>query len=133
MSTLSPELRSLAQVATFTGVLWVPLIANRLRELGVWPALRNPEPDARPHAAWAWRLANAHRNALENLAVFAPLALAVQLQGLGNGTTALASQAFVVARVAHAVIYTAGVPVLRTLAFLAGFGAQMVLAGHLLG
>ena len=27
-------------------------------------------------AAWAWRLANAHRNAIENLVVFAPLALA---------------------------------------------------------
>lgn len=133
MPALAPELRSLAQVAAFTGLMWVPLIANRLRELGVWPALRNPEPDARPHAPWAWRLANAHRNALENLAVFAPLALAVHAQGLGDAGTALASQAFVLARVAHAGVYTAGVPVLRTLAFLAGFGAQMVLAWRLLG
>jgi len=70
---------------------------------------------------------------LENLAVFAPLALAVHLQGLGDATTAVATQGFVLARVAHAVIYTAGVPVLRTLAFLTGFGAQMVLAWRLLG
>jgi uncharacterized MAPEG superfamily protein len=31
-------------------------------------------------------------------------------------------------RVAHYVLYAAGVPVLRTLAFVAGFGAQAALA-----
>jgi uncharacterized MAPEG superfamily protein len=39
----------------------------------------------------------------------------------------------VVSRIAHAVIYTFGVPLLRTIAFVAGFGAQVTLALRILG
>jgi uncharacterized MAPEG superfamily protein len=91
---LSAELRFLTLTALFTGVLWVPIILNRLGEMGLWKALKNPEPDVRPHAAWAWRLANAHRNAIENLVVFAPLALAVHVLGKGDAATALGAQVF---------------------------------------
>ncbi|MGE4071050.1 MAG: MAPEG family protein [Lysobacterales bacterium] len=129
----STELLSLTLVALFTGLMWVPIIVNRLLEMGLWPALRNPQPDTRAHADWAWRLSNAHRNAFENLAVFAPLALSVHVLGLGDDLTAQWSVIFVAARVAHALIYTLGIPLLRTLAFLAGFFAQMVLGARLLG
>jgi len=132
-SPLSPELLYATLSCAFTGLLWVPQILNRLREIGVWKALKNPEPDQRPHAAWAYRLANAHRNAIENLVVFAPLALAVHQLGLGNGATASAAALFFWSRVAHATVYTLGVPLLRTLAFVAGVGSQMLLAGRLLG
>lgn len=40
---------------------------------------------------------------------------------------------FFAARVAHAVIYTFGIPLLRTIAFFIGFVCQILLAGHLLG
>ena len=113
---MSTELTALTVVAAFTGCLWMPIIANRLREMGLWRALRNPEPDTRPEAQWAYRLANAHRNAIENLVVFAPLALVVEATGRGDATTANAAWVFVGARVAHAAIYTAGVPLLRTIA-----------------
>jgi uncharacterized MAPEG superfamily protein len=39
-----------------------------------------------------------------------------------------ACAAYFVVRVAHYVLYAAGVPVLRTLMFVAGFGAQLALA-----
>lgn len=133
MANLSPELTYTALSAALTGVLWMPIIANRLLEMGVWKALKNPEPDLRPHADWAYRLANAHRNAIENLVVFAPLALAVHMQGLGAPVTALACMLFFWSRVAHAVIYTMGVPLLRTIAFLIGFGAQTTLLLRLFG
>ena len=127
MNEPSPELIWLTAVCAFTGVLWVPYIIDRMREHGVWPALRNPNHDQRPKAAWADRLMWAHVNAVENLAVFAPLALAVHVAGVGSAATATACAVFFFARVAHAVIYTAGVPVARTMAFLAGFVAQTVL------
>ena len=132
-SAMTPELIATTQIAAFTGLIWVPIIANRLYEMGVWPALRNPEPDTRPHAAWAYRLGHAHRNAIENLVVFAPIAIAVHVLGVGDNLTALWASVFVYARVAHAVIYAFGIPLLRTIAFLLGFVAQAVLVARLLG
>jgi len=127
MTAPSPELQYTALSAALTGILWIPIIVNRLREMGPWKALKNPEPDVRPHANWAYRLANAHRNAIENLAVFAPLALAVHLLGLGTATTALAAAFYFWSRLLHAVIYTLGIPLLRTIAFVVGFAAQAAL------
>jgi uncharacterized MAPEG superfamily protein len=133
MTTPSPEITYTALTAGLTGILWVPLILNRLREMGIWKALKNPEPDVRPHANWAYRLANAHRNAVENLVVFAPLALAVHVLGIGTSLTATAAAMFFWSRLAHALIYTFGVPLLRTIAFVVGFAAQAILVLCILG
>lgn len=133
MNSLSPELRYTALSAALTGSLWIPIIVNRLREMGVWRALKNPEPDVRPRANWAYRLANAHRNAIENLVVFAPLAMSVHVLEMGTTTTASAAAVFFWSRLAHAMIYTFGVPLLRTVAFVLGFGAQATLLWRLLG
>lgn len=133
MPAVSSEMHYLTLTALFTAVLWVPIIVNRLSEMGPWTALKNPQPDIRPKADWAYRLANAHRNAVENLVVFAPLALGVQVLGLTTPATVTACAVFFAARVAHAVIYTFGIPLLRTIAFAIGFVCQVVLAAHLLG
>jgi uncharacterized MAPEG superfamily protein len=133
MTSLSPELLYTALSAALTGSLWIPVIVNRLREMGVWRALKNPEPDVRPRANWAYRLANAHRNAIENLVVFAPLAMSVHVLEIGTTTTASAAAVFFWSRLAHAMIYTFGVPLLRTVAFVLGFGAQATLLWRLLG
>ncbi len=130
---MSNELLFTGLTAGLTGILWMPIIANRLAEMGIWRALKNPEPDAQPHAAWAFRLAAAHRNAIENLVVFAPLAIAVHVAGLGNAITATACAVFFIARLAHAGIYTAGVPLFRTIAFAVGFACEAVLLLRLTG
>lgn len=127
MSELSTEIAYTAASAALTGLMWVPIIANRLVEMGAWKALKNPEPDVRPRANWAYRLACAHRNAIENLVVFAVLALCVVHVGVTSPLTAAAAAGFFWSRLAHAVIYTLGLPLLRTIAFLIGFGAQAVL------
>ena len=133
MTAPSPELTYTTWSAALTGTLWVPIIINRLREMGIWKALRNPEPDVRPRAHWAYRLAHAHRNAIENLVVFAPLAMGVHMLGLGTSATATAAALFFWSRLAHAAIYTFGIPLLRTVAFLAGFGAQATMVVRLMG
>ncbi len=131
--SLSSELLFLTLTASLTGLLWVPIILNRFAEHGIWAAIRNPKPDGRARADWAYRLSYAHSNAVENLVVFAPLALMVHSLGLATPATASAAALFFVSRLAHALIYTLGIPVLRTLAFLIGFGCQIVLALRLLG
>lgn len=128
----TPELVSLTLVSLFTGVIWIPIILNRMREMGLWRALRNPEPDVRPDAAWAYRMSQAHRNAIENLVVFAPLAVTVSLLGKGDALTHTAAFAFLWARIAHTLIYTFGVPLLRTIAFFIGFLSQMILGLRIL-
>jgi uncharacterized MAPEG superfamily protein len=133
MQNLDPEITYTALSAALTGILWIPLIVNRLVEMGVWKALKNPEPDVRPHAAWAYRLSHAHHNAIENLVVFAPLAISIHILGQGTPLTATAAVLFFWSRLAHAVIYVFGIPLLRTIAFLVGFGAQAVLVLRLFG
>ncbi|MDX2205823.1 MAG: MAPEG family protein [Hyphomicrobiaceae bacterium] len=130
---MSPELSYMTLTALFTAVIWVPIVLNRLAEMGIWKALKNPEPDVRPHADWAYRLANAHRNAIENLVVFAPLALAIHVMSYGTALTAAAAATFFWARVAHAVIYAFGVPLLRTIAFAVGFFCEVILAARVIG
>ena len=94
----------------------------------MWTALKNPQPDVRPDADWAYRLQNAHRNAIENLVVFAPLAIIITLLNAATEMTEVICWVFLFSRIAHAVIYALGVPLLRTVAFAVGFGCQVVLA-----
>jgi uncharacterized MAPEG superfamily protein len=132
-NALSPELYWLVATATLTGLLWMPYVLNRLAEQGVWPAIYNRQPETRPKAQWAERLMRAQANAAENLVVFAPLVLTTQIVGLHSAATASACMIYFYARLAHAIVYTAGIPVLRSVLFLIGFAAQMVLALTLLG
>lgn len=77
---------------------------------------------------WILRTRRAHTNMVENLAPFACLVLVAHVAGKADGTTALGSQIFFVARVAHAGVYIAGIPVLRTAMFaLGGLGEILIL------
>lgn len=127
------EIFWLALSAAMTGLLWVPYIINRVRELGLPSLAWFPPPDPPPKAAWAARAVRAHINAVENLVVFAPLALAVPLSGASTPVTITACGVYFFARVAHCLISVLGLPIIpRTLAFLVGVAAQMTLALRLL-
>lgn len=52
-------------------------------------------------------------NMAENMILFTVLVLAVEVTGRNNELTALASMIFVGARLAHAVVYLAGLPIVR--------------------
>ena len=131
LPALQPELFWLTMTTGMTGLLWVPYLINRITEIGPWETLGVPR--LKPSASWAERLMRAHANAVENLVVFAPLALVVHVSGVASPMTALACAVYFWARVVHAGAYVAAIPVLRTLAFTAGFFSQAVLALHLLG
>jgi len=130
--TVKPEMNSLVLVSTFTALLWVPYMLNRIVVRGIAATAGYPV-NPRPLAPWAERLRAAHANAVENLAVFAALILAAQVLNISTPLTALAGVLYLWSRVAHAVTYTFGVPWLRTLAFVGGFIAQMLVAWQLLG
>jgi uncharacterized MAPEG superfamily protein len=110
-----------------TGLFWVPYILDRIMVRGLMAAMANPSPKDTPQSAWAQRLMAAHINAVENLVVFARLVLTTRALGIATATTAFACALYFWARLAHVVIHTLGIPVLRTLSFAVGFVAQALL------
>lgn len=130
---LTTEMYWLSLTILMTALIWVPYIINRLIEHQPIPALMNPQPDLRPTAQWAERLMRAHDNAVENLVIFAPLVLVVQMTGVSTATTATACMVYFFARFSHLLLYTFGVPLLRTFAFFTGFLCQMTLGFTVLG
>ncbi len=128
----SNEVYWLSVVILFTSVMWVPYIINRMIEMGLWPALYNPQPDTRPRAQWAERMMRAHENAVENLVIFAPLVLLVQITHAQSSLTAMAAEYYFYARLSHFIAFSLAIPLLRVFAFLAGFAAQMVLVYEIL-
>lgn len=125
---MSKEIFWLVLTVAMTGLLWVPYILDRVTVRGLVAAMGNPSPSAKPQSAWAQRLMAAHTNAVENLVIFAPLVLVAQALGIATAATAFACALYFWSRLAHAVVYTLGIPVLRTLSFVGGFVAQAMLA-----
>lgn len=102
--------------------LWAALIptiyaAGRFQVTGgvAW-AFGNRDSDL-PVAAWVSRTVRAHNNLTENLGLFAILVLVAHVTGKANATTALGAELFFAGRVAHTLLYSAGVKYLRTGAF----------------
>jgi len=130
----TPEFYYLALVAVATALMWIPYMLARIVTRGPFRTLGNPaDPKAPPDPVWAERARRAHANAVENLAVFAPLVLVLAATGLSTPATVMASKTYLGARLVHYVVYAAGIPVIRTLAFGVAFAATMTIAGAVLG
>ena len=127
-SSIPAELYWMTMTVAMTAIFYVPYIVYKILEISLWDALKTPDPNYRPKAEWVSRAKRAHYNAVENLVIFCPLVLAVVLLGKQNETTAMAAMIFFYARLAHWLVYTANLPALRTLAFIAGFFVQLTLA-----
>jgi uncharacterized MAPEG superfamily protein len=121
---LTSELYFLVLVASATILMWIPYTLARIMTRGLMPALSNPDPSLPPDPAWVERARRAHGNAIENLAVFAPL--------VSTPATVFAAKLYLIARLVHYCVYAAGVPVVRTLAFVVGAAATLVFAVTLL-
>ena len=124
---MSKELFWLTLTVILTGLLWVPYILDRVMVRGLIGAMANPSPTDAPQSPWAQRLHKAHNNAVENLVIFAALVLTLNALHHSTMSTALACAVYFWARLAHVVVFWAGIPVLRTLAFTVGFLAQVAL------
>ena len=127
------ELFWLTWTTILTGVLWIPYILDRIMVRGLVGAMGNPTPKDASQSLWAQRLMCAHTNAVENLVVFATLVLILRSVNISTAATVTACAIFFFARLAHAIVYMLGIPVLRTLAFAVGFVAQVTLVLAIFG
>ena len=131
--SLMTEIHWLAATGLMTALFWMVYVLNRFAVIGIPASLANPSSENAPLSAWAQRAAAAHQNAIENFAIFAALALGVVLLEQSSAFTVMLCAVYFVARLAHFVVYTMGIPVLRTLAFAAGWLVQVLLALTILG
>lgn len=135
---MTPPLFWLTLTALLTAVCAFPYVLERIVRVGLISAAGHnaesgtggfDQPDEKP-AVWAKRAYCAHRNAVESLPIFAALVLTAHVAGLAGASAALvalAAKTHFFARLAHFIVYTAGVPLLRTLTFFVALGAMFVI------
>jgi uncharacterized MAPEG superfamily protein len=124
---MSKELFWLTLTVALTALMWIPYMLDRIRVRGLMATLANPSRGNKEQSPWAIRMMFAHDNAIENLVIFAPLVLITDVLNIRDGITAFACALYFWSRLAHVVIYAIGWPVGRTVAFLGGFVAQILL------
>ncbi|RBP14330.1 MAPEG family protein [Roseiarcus fermentans] len=120
---MSAELRYLAYTAFLTAALWIPYIVCQVQTNGLLAPANYVDPKPRDVPLWGARAYRAHLNAVETFAPFAALVLIAHVAGKENAMTAFWTLAFFWVRLIHAVVYLAGWPFIRTLAFVLGFVA----------
>jgi uncharacterized MAPEG superfamily protein len=130
---LSVELRYLAYTAFLTAALWIPYIVCQVQTNGFLAPGNYLDPTPRPVPLWGVRANRAHINAVETFAPFAALVLVAHVAGKENGMTAFWTIGFFWLRLAHAIVYLAGVPFIRTIVFVLGFVAVCGLFWEVVG
>jgi uncharacterized MAPEG superfamily protein len=113
---MTPDLRILVWVVALTFIEVVVAALAASGQVGL-PTLAGNRDGMRPLDGFAGRAQRAHRNMLESLPLFIALVLVAQLAGKADATTLLGAQLFFWGRVAHWLIYLAGIPWLRTAAW----------------
>ena len=110
---MKPELALLVWAVLLTFVQMLVAVTGATLQVGL-PALAGSREGLAPCTGWAGRAVRAHHNMLENLVLFAALVLVAVVASRTSSTTLLGAQLFFWARLAHAVVYLAGIPWLRT-------------------
>lgn len=124
---MSTELYWLMLTVLMTSLFWIPYILNRIKVMGMTAALTEKGVDVNNHEPWGQRCRLAHMNAVENLALFAPAVIVLELVNGNTALTATAAAVYFFARLAHFFIYTAALPYLRTVSFAIAWFAQLAI------
>jgi len=118
---MSPELKYLALTAMLTGSLWIPYIVAQVAANGFLRPENYVDPTPRKVPLWGKRADRVYMNAVETFAPFAALVIAIQLTGKADPMTGFWAASFFWLRVAHAVVYLAAIPYVRTIVFVLGY------------
>jgi uncharacterized MAPEG superfamily protein len=124
------ELLMLTGAALLTLLLSLLQVVVHIRAFG-GAMVRGNRDDYPVASGPAARVGRAHANAVESLVPFAAIVLAAQTLGISNCGTVAGAALFLVARVVHAVSYSAGITVVRSAAFYAGIIGIALIAAQL--
>lgn len=128
-----PELFYLTLTATATALFFIPYIGQLILQLGPLNALRETSGGQISNVNWAQRAKRAHYNAVENLVVFAPLAIIIHILGLSNNLTTIAAQIYFFSRIGHYLVYSLAIPYARTPLFAISWACQIALCLRIFG
>ena len=131
---MTTELTYLLLTAILTGLLWIPAVLGQVQSRGVLKPENYVELPEGGLTPWAKRADRAHKNAVENLAAFAVVVLIAHAIGYSTSLTAICAVVYFWTRLAHAVVFIAGVKVFmaRTLIFTVSWAAFLIFAIALL-
>ena len=107
-----------------------PGLYNILRVGGV--RMAGNRDDVPPLEGWGARSQRALSNLYESLPIFIALILIAHVMERSNEATALGAQLFLWGRVGHAALYIAGVPWLRSLAYMVAVVGMVMIVSELL-
>jgi uncharacterized MAPEG superfamily protein len=113
---MSPDLRLLLWTLVLAFVEVVVAVLAAQAQVGLGMLAGNREGLQRL-TGFAGRTTRAHRNMLESLPIFIGLVLIAQIAGKTNAVTLLGAELFFWGRLAHWLIYSVGIPWLRTIAW----------------
>jgi len=124
---MTTDLWSLVWTALLALLMPTVYVVGRMQTPGgmEWALGNRAQPFAVPQ--WAARAERAHANLVENLGPFIILVLAAHVSGKANGWTAVGAQVFFWSRVAHAIVYTAGMIGVRTAVFFVGTIGELLI------
>ncbi len=127
---MTPDLKYLlfSTILAFVQVLIAAALANQVVGL---PTLAGNREGLGELTGAAGRARRAHLNMIENMVLFTALVLIAAAAGKANATTAMGAMIFFWARLAYAVIYLAGVPWLRTVAWAVSVVGMVMIACQL--
>jgi uncharacterized MAPEG superfamily protein len=113
---MTTEMMYLVWSVALTFILALIAVNGAMLQVGL-PKLAGNREHMPEFTGWAGRAVRAHRNMLESLVLFAVLVLVAQIANVHSAMTLLGAQLFFWGRVAHAVIYIAGIAWARTVAW----------------
>jgi len=123
---LGAELSALVWATALLIVLVAVQATAGVRTQGM--VLAGSRDNVPPPGVFQARMLRVVDNHREGLLMFGPLAIAASVMNLDSGTAALGAQLFLYSRVAHALLYIFGVPMVRPLVWAVGLaGTVMVL------
>ena len=120
---MSSELAILALYALLIFVVILVQVLIATPKVGL-STLAGPRDDMGEPPVLVGRAQRTIDNCVTGMATFAPAILILAAQGAFTATTLLLAQVFLIARVIYAVVYLAGIPWVRTLAWLTAFAAN---------
>ena len=118
---MSTDLKYLALTAILTASLWIPYVVAQVKTNGPLKPANYIDPTPRPLPDWGKRANRTYINAVETFAPFAALVIVAHLAGKANAMTAFWATCYFWLRLAHAVVFLLGFPLVRTVLFTLGY------------